>query len=241
MQALRELQTRFIDYLTGDSTDMESIIKAESRTEQQARLDIYKNAYRIRLRQVIETDHEMLWTYLGDELFEQMVNGYISSHPSHYTSLRNFCDRLPDYLAGTSPFDQHPIIAEIATFERLLMDVFDAGEAKLLCHQGDHVRLADGLAAADVLGTILVGGGTVGGGNERFASHVVESGKDALVVDAARGEVLVEHPAPGALEIRILLWVRSGFHVRLQISKPISTKRRGHRCEAQRSGHRCIR
>ena len=131
MQALRELQTRFIDYLTGNSADMELIIQAENRTEQQARLGIYKNAYRIRLRQVIETDHEMLWSYLGDDLFEQMVNGYISGHPSHYTSLRNFCDRLPDYLAGTSPFDQHPIIAEIASFERLLMDVFDAGEAEL--------------------------------------------------------------------------------------------------------------
>ena len=131
MQALRELQTRFIDYLTGDSAEMESIIQAESQPELQARLGIYKNAYRIRLRQVIETDHEMLWSYLGDELFEQMVTGYISSHPSHYTSLRNFCDRLPDYLANTSPFDQHPIIAEIATFERLLMDVFDAGEAEL--------------------------------------------------------------------------------------------------------------
>ncbi len=131
MQTLRDLQSRFINYLTEGSAEMESMIYADSQAEQQLRLDIYKNAYRIRLRQVLETDHEILWAYLGDALFGQMVNGYIASHPSHHTSLRNFCDQLPDYLAHTSPFDQHPIIAEIATFERLLMDVFDAGEAEL--------------------------------------------------------------------------------------------------------------
>lgn len=129
MQALRDLQLRFIDYLTNDSADMVQMVRADNSDEGTLRLDIYRNAYRIRLRQVFETDHEILWTYLGDELFEQMVNGYIASHPSHFTSLRNFCDQLPDYLASTSPFDQHPIIAEIAAFERLLMDVFDAGEA----------------------------------------------------------------------------------------------------------------
>ena len=129
MPALRELQTRFIDYLTDGSAGMESLIEAKDQTEQQTRLYIYKNAYRIRLRQVLETDHEMLWTYLGDELFEQLVNGYLDSHPSHYTSLRYFCDQLPGYLVNTAPFNQHPILAEIATFERLLMDVFDAGEA----------------------------------------------------------------------------------------------------------------
>lgn len=131
MQALRELQTRFIDYLTRGTTEMESMIQGESHVEQKTRLGIYKNAYRVRLRQAIETDHDILWAYLGDALFAEMVDGYLSSHPSHYTSLRNFCDRLPDYLASTAPFERHPIIAEIARFERLLMDVFDAGEATL--------------------------------------------------------------------------------------------------------------
>lgn len=130
MQTLRELQSCFIDCLTKDSAEMGELIEADSLAEQQARLGIYKNAYRIRLRQVLETDHEILWTYLGDALFEQLTNGYINSHPSSYTSLRNYCDQLPEYLANTPPFNEHPIIIEIACFERLLMDVFDAGEAR---------------------------------------------------------------------------------------------------------------
>ena len=133
MQALRELQSCFIDCLTEgaeNSGDMGALIEADNPAEQQARLAIYKNAYRIRLRQVVETDHDMLWTYLGDALFAQMVSGYIASHPSRFTSLRNFCDQLPDYLANTAPFKEHPIIVEIARFERRLMDAFDAAEAE---------------------------------------------------------------------------------------------------------------
>ena len=133
MQTLRKLQSCFIDCLTEgtDNTgDMGALIESDNPAEQHSRLAIYKNAYRIRLRQVVETDHEMLWTYLGDELFAQMVNGYIASHPSRFASLRNFCDQLPDYLADTAPFKEHPIIAEIARFERRLMDAFDAAEAE---------------------------------------------------------------------------------------------------------------
>ncbi len=129
MQSLRDLQVRFIDFLTEGGVDRVPMIQADSSEECLLRLNIYKNAYRTRLRQVIESDHEILWTYLGDEMFEQLVSGYIASHPSNFTSLRNYCNQLPDYLANTEPFDQHPIIAEIASFERLLMDAFDAGEA----------------------------------------------------------------------------------------------------------------
>ena len=52
----------------------------------------------------------------------------IATRP-HSTSLRHFCDALPDFLANTPPFEQHPVITEIATFERRLMDAFDAAES----------------------------------------------------------------------------------------------------------------
>ena len=84
MPALRELQTRFIDYLTDGSAGMESLIEAKDQAEQQTRLYIYKNAYRIRLRQALEThkqalqsgrvpeDEKARFTYLIGELHRQM-------------------------------------------------------------------------------------------------------------------------------------------------------------------------
>jgi hypothetical protein len=132
MPRLDELQSQFLGYLTGKNGQLKDSIVNQGVISAQTRLDIYKNAYQIRLKIALETDHEMLGIYLGDTLFDQMVEGYINKHPSQYTSLRDFGESLPGYLKITEPFKQHPVIAEIARFERWLMDVFDAADADRL-------------------------------------------------------------------------------------------------------------
>ncbi|UTW45216.1 putative DNA-binding domain-containing protein [bacterium SCSIO 12696] len=131
MTELAELQQRFIEFLTAVDTGstMDDLVQDDPQLGADVRLNIYRNAYRLRLRETIDNDHEMLGFYLGDDLFEQMVAGYIQNHPSQHRSLRQFANQLPQYLATTEPFKSHPIIGEIAAFERLLMDVFDAPEA----------------------------------------------------------------------------------------------------------------
>lgn len=129
MFELNKLQHEFMQHLL----DKDSVI-AENVTQQgqvpvSTRLGIYGNAYKVRLKGSIENDHEMLGIYLGDELFDLLAAGYIASKPSHYTSLRDFCQHLPEYLRTTEPFSDNPIIAEIANFERLLLIAFDAGNA----------------------------------------------------------------------------------------------------------------
>ena len=132
MPGLAELQARFIDYLSGGSGQIARSVINQGNIDAATRLNIYRNAYRVRLKQALETDHEMLGLYLGDELFDVMASGYIEAHPSHFTSLRYFGDRLPDYLAQTAPFSEHPMISELALFERRLLDVFDAADAARL-------------------------------------------------------------------------------------------------------------
>jgi hypothetical protein len=130
MPGLADLQARFIDYLSGRSGLIAHSIVDQGNIDAATRLNIYRNAFHIRLKQALETDHEMLGIYLGDDLFEVMANGYIEAHPSNFTSLRHFGDRLPEYLEQTAPFNEHPIISELALFERRLLDVFDAADAE---------------------------------------------------------------------------------------------------------------
>ena len=130
MNGLRKLQQDFSHYLTDSATMIIDQVVDQGNIDRATRLNIYKNAYNVRLKQCIETDHPMLGLYLGDDLFNQMVNEYIQKHPSHYPSLRHFCDHLPDYLARNKPFESFPIIAEIATFERKLMQAFDAADSQ---------------------------------------------------------------------------------------------------------------
>jgi hypothetical protein len=137
MSGLRELEANFLAYLLNGDSRITSEIVDQAPVGRKTRLAIYANAYRIRLRETLETDHEMLGLYLGDDLWDRMVDGYIDDHPSSYRSLRQYGDALPEWLRNT--FADYPQIYELALFERRLLVSFDAADA---CRVG-----ADELAA----------------------------------------------------------------------------------------------
>ncbi|MFT4926839.1 MAG: hypothetical protein ACI8WB_002938 [Phenylobacterium sp.] len=133
---LRQLQQQMINYLTDNgASSIISHIVSQGNIDNHTRLHIYKNAYQARLKEVIDTDHNLLGMYLGDDLFDQMVSEYIQAYPSQHTSLRNYADQLPAFLTQQPPFCDHPIISEIARFERLLLSAFDAPDAPRFDHQ----------------------------------------------------------------------------------------------------------
>ncbi|MBE0367519.1 HvfC/BufC N-terminal domain-containing protein [Pseudoalteromonas aurantia] len=132
MSDLATLQHAFIALLHNENNSLANNIVDQAPLEVCQRLEIYQSAYRIRLRGVLEQDHETLGFYLGDELFEAMMDGYINYYPSQSRSLRQFGERLPEFLRITPPFSEHGILAEIAEFERILLSSFDSGDASLL-------------------------------------------------------------------------------------------------------------
>ena len=132
MPELKKLHGSFLDYLFDKESDISDFISDHGGINKTERLNIYRFAFKKRLTDVIDNDHPILGKYLGDELFEQLVDNYVIHHPSKQTSLRHYCDQLPQFLASHSPFSEHPILAEIAQFERLLMYAFDASASERL-------------------------------------------------------------------------------------------------------------
>ncbi|WP_143764412.1 HvfC/BufC N-terminal domain-containing protein [Cognaticolwellia mytili] len=128
--SLHTLQQQMINYLIDDELTITHQVEEHGGISRDARLHIYKNAYQMRLKETIDNDHEQLGIYLGDDLFDQMVDGYIKAYPSNNTSLRNFADALPEFLANHAPFNGYPLISELAHFERLLMVAFDAADTE---------------------------------------------------------------------------------------------------------------
>lgn len=126
--SLKQLQSQMMQYLLHDDNSINQQVVTQGDVSNNTRLNIYKNAYKVRLKEVIDNDHQILGLYLGDELFDEMVAGYIQNHPSNYRSLRHFADQLPLFLSSQTPFNQHPIISELAHFERLLLIAFDAND-----------------------------------------------------------------------------------------------------------------
>ncbi len=130
---LAQRQQELLAYLQGQLPLKEASIRhhivEQGQVDIEKRLSIYQNAYRLRLEETIDTDHNILGRYLGDELYEKMMNEYILNHPSQHFSLRHFADDLPQFLATQAIFNEHPQIAELARFERLLLSAFDAFES----------------------------------------------------------------------------------------------------------------
>ncbi len=126
MLELSKLQHEFMQHLLQQDSSIADNIADQGAVPVSTRLGIYGNAYKVRLKSSIENDHEILGAYLGDDLFDLMAEGYTKSKPSHFTSLRDFCEYLPEYLRTTKPFSDHPIISEIAGFERSLLFAFDS-------------------------------------------------------------------------------------------------------------------
>lgn len=135
MEKLEQLQRDFMAFILNGQVGISDQVAEQGKIDPATRLSIYSNSYHARLYETIDTDHEILGLYLGDALFEQMVDGYIETHPSSLTSLRHYCDALPTYLNQTPPFNAYPQLAELAMFERRLMFSFDAAKAERINYQ----------------------------------------------------------------------------------------------------------
>ncbi len=131
MNALLEVQNEFLGYLMDDSVG--AVVERIESTEScpaQWRMAIYRNAYRMRLREALATDFERLHAYLGDEYFEDLSDRYIDEYPSHYTSLRHFGSHMVKAVTTMEPFNQWPEVAEIARIELAFGTSFDSADDK---------------------------------------------------------------------------------------------------------------
>ena len=111
--------------LAGDPA-IDGEIDGDSEEFRNTRLGIYRDAYRLRLIEVLGTDYEVLKKYLGDELFEAAAGDYIAAHPSTFRNVRWFGGWLAEFLRATPRYAAHPVFAELAQFEWTLGLAFDS-------------------------------------------------------------------------------------------------------------------
>jgi len=117
--------------LTGDDTVLAEIL--DSPRETRATLyGVYRYAYGSRLVDALRNDHELLHTYLGDEMFDEMGHAYVKARPSEHPNLRWFSQGLPDFLKTAEPYCKHPVMADLAALEKGLNDAFDAADGEVL-------------------------------------------------------------------------------------------------------------
>jgi hypothetical protein len=98
-------------------------------------LGIYEHAYRARLKEVLGKDFEALAAVLGERQFDWLSDDYIARFPSDSFTLRHYGRRFPAFLHQWHDLPQRTGLAELAEFEWLLIEAFDAAEAPLVGEQ----------------------------------------------------------------------------------------------------------
>jgi hypothetical protein len=126
LRELRELQTDFQNYLLQQNLSIAFDIVDTTTVPVMTRLNIYRDAYYLRLIEVLQQDYPVLQALLGEEQFEQACRNYIDQHPSQYKSVRWFGIKFSDFLQDDA---KAPYLVEAAKFEWLLTESFDAADA----------------------------------------------------------------------------------------------------------------
>lgn len=129
MDTLRKLEADFQDCLLRNGLDMRGQVVGDALAGAEERVQIYVEAYRLRLLEVLQDNYTGLQALLGAEQFDAMGRAYIDAHPSTHPSVRWFGRHLEAFLRETAPYNERPYLAEMAAFEWAQGLVFDAADA----------------------------------------------------------------------------------------------------------------
>ncbi|MES9993220.1 MAG: DNA-binding domain-containing protein [Candidatus Thiodiazotropha sp.] len=137
MNNLKQLQNRFQNYLLNPESDIQnSWVSATGRASPGFQLAVYANAYVSRLKEVLKNDYPAASAAIGGDRFDRLVQGYIHQYPSRYFSLRDFGCSFAAYIKALVEDDpcyrDLAWLSELARFEWLLGQAFDAAETELV-------------------------------------------------------------------------------------------------------------
>lgn len=129
MRDLQELQNHFQNYLLDKTACIAAAVVDVQPMPAKARLDIYRDGYYLRLLEALEQDYEVLRALVGKEKFDQLGRDYIHAHPSHFRSIRWYGKELASFLQQKKLIVDQLWLPEMAQFEWLLTEAFDAAES----------------------------------------------------------------------------------------------------------------
>jgi len=126
---LRQLQRDMQHYLLGGKSAIADAIVDAPPLPAADRLEIYRNAYRVRLIDALDDAYPVLHAVLGDDDFTALGEAFIAAHPSVHRSIRWYGSELAEFLRQCPPFAEQPIFSELALLEWTLAEVFDSADA----------------------------------------------------------------------------------------------------------------
>jgi len=130
MSGLEEIQTDFQhSVMEGSDGALEHVVGSVRGSARQ-RLEVYQQAYRLRLLEVLERNFPGLRSMLDEREFAAVGEAYIDAYPSDQASIRWFGVRLAEFLQVSRP--AYPEWVEMARFDLARDAAFDAADAEVI-------------------------------------------------------------------------------------------------------------
>lgn len=130
-KTLAELQLALQDFLLGKQVDASELTLETPSFSKRERLQIYHEAYRLRLIDALRNDYPVLEAYVGEDEFITLATEFIAEYPSHNPSLRWLGEKLPNFLSKYVHSKEHIEVVELAEFEWRQVIAFDAADTSL--------------------------------------------------------------------------------------------------------------
>lgn len=132
MRELRALQKNFQLFLLEKNPRILPQIMDVPPVPAKQRLEIYEDAYYLRLLESLQLDYEVIYALMGEEQFDHWGRLYIQHFPSTFRSVRWFGKTFGNFLRESRNFDDKPWIIEMAAFEWSLTETFDGPDCSVV-------------------------------------------------------------------------------------------------------------
>ena len=127
---LAQLQRAFQQHvLTGDEA-ISRRVSASQAVPARDRLQVYAQAYQLRLVEALGHNYPRLLQLLGNDQFATLAREYLADYPSSSPSVRWFGNRLHEFLARK--YSHTPALRDLASFEWSIANAFDAPDVTAL-------------------------------------------------------------------------------------------------------------
>ncbi len=130
MTNLRDTLEELQAYVLENNNTIQDEVTSPPQGDAAGRLRVYRNAYYIRLREILEADFATLLQLVAAEKFKKIAHDYIDSYPSSHFSVRYFGRNFSEFLSTYAGAE--PIYQALARFEWALGIALDAADADVI-------------------------------------------------------------------------------------------------------------
>ena len=159
-------------------TQADQWILDKEKFSAQEQLNVYINAYRYRLFDVVAEDYPVLKTYWGDEKFKQVMTDFVENTPSDHFNIARYSLKLAEFILRLQP--QDVFAYELCQLETTISELIDAPEVEAL--KAQHL---EGMTAESLMQTKLYPRGAL----QLFAFDYAVNAYYQVVMDGETGQL----------------------------------------------------